>query len=846
MVISASYRWRRYVVATTISLLGVGVIIFYALTAGASGSGWADGGMIEVYDSRTITADETNSALEDCSEVGIFSSTVCLSEGSVVSAGSTEGGAVYVQYPEEGELRRVFNVSNLYLIPHTDTALVMHSNGRGISVIDNFSSRIQLMFPGHDRYGDLLELGSADLPHVFSSNNSSVGVAGYSPNGDFIVYGKRLYSREPIGTFVLVDVKSKAARYIKVPSDMSLSWQSDSAVTVSNDGRYVASASHNNIHIWKTDECSEGDPGEDCRVGTINSDRFGEGGVSTSGGFSRITFNGDGQKLSFDYRISNETYRSITIGLSVREPHHLDYLALGDSYSSGEGDIGKKDNGGSYYLSGTEERGGCHVSERSYPFLLRDHFGATSDSMKSVACSGAQVVMDYIAPLKTYPGQGGRLSKLTVHERAGAQEEAVMKFKPGYVPQLEFVQRYKPRVITLTGGGNDVGFANILKYCATPTPEGLVVDDTCGYAIKGSHLEGVLYSSIETQYTYTKMLLDRIKTLSPGSDVIIVGYPSFIAEGSMLPCGLNGVKLNNKERDMINSAVRHLNKVLKRAAFDARVKFADIEDSLVGGRICESGRYMTGLLELGINRVIDEDIAEAFHPNAAGHRQMAEFIKASAAVPSERPSYKSKSVGHTSLSKQIIDSGIILSSQSTKTIRLLPGALMPGSIAKLTAFSDEMDLGSTIVNDDGSVSAEISVESIPIGLHVLVVSGQAYSGEAVDYYQFIEVKDEASGKSTSRIGEENDNKLESDDGSKRQEAGVQVTRHDGEVSLMVASNAKTDDHNGETLSADTAKSNQINNRNRGGTINYNYLVTALAVVVITGGLYVGIKFKKQK
>ena len=47
----------------------------------------------------------------------------------------------------------------------------------------------------------------------------------------------------------------------------------------------------------------------------------------------------------------------------------LNYLALGDSYSSGEGDIGKKANGSSYYVYGTDGNEECHLSSRSYPFL---------------------------------------------------------------------------------------------------------------------------------------------------------------------------------------------------------------------------------------------------------------------------------------------------------------------------------------------------------------------------------------------------------------------------------------------------------------------------------------------
>ena len=69
--------------------------------------------------------------------------------------------------------------------------------------------------------------------------------------------------------------------------------------------------------------------------------------------------------------------------------HKLDYLALGGSYTSGEGICGK----GAYILSSWyKRRKGLPLGSRSYPFLLRDYYGIDNDKMASVACSGAVVM----------------------------------------------------------------------------------------------------------------------------------------------------------------------------------------------------------------------------------------------------------------------------------------------------------------------------------------------------------------------------------------------------------------------------------------------------------------------
>ena len=45
---------------------------------------------------------------------------------------------------------------------------------------------------------------------------------------------------------------------------------------------------------------------------------------------------------------------------------------------------------------------------------------------------------------------------------------ALNEMIPGRVKQIEFVKKYQPKVITLTAGGNDVGFGKKLVSCVGP------------------------------------------------------------------------------------------------------------------------------------------------------------------------------------------------------------------------------------------------------------------------------------------------------------------------------------------------------------------------------------------
>lgn len=149
-----------------------------------------------------------------------------------------------------------------------------------------------------------------------------------------------------------------------------------------------------------------------------------------------------------------------------------DYIGLGDSYTSGEGAFD--------YLSGTDTGdNACHLSAQSYPLLLTsDLFSAAGGH--SVACSGA-VIKDISGTGSTYRGQardGPNLAELQ-SEQSERLGEILSDYSPGYVPQELFVRQYQPRVVTVSIGGNDIGFGDILQRCVVPQLSQNLSDETC-------------------------------------------------------------------------------------------------------------------------------------------------------------------------------------------------------------------------------------------------------------------------------------------------------------------------------------------------------------------------------
>lgn len=519
-------------------------------------------------------------------------------------------------------------------------------------------------------------------------------------------------------------------------------------MAVSRNGKYVVATEKNLLRFWQIDsECGvEADPDTlvneaTCRTIVHYPDYHDEMPDYSKNIY--LLVNDDFTEIRYTYyKFISDNNKSVKLGIKRDTSGYIDYLAMGDSYSSGEGDVVGGESAKYRFDSHA-----CHLSANSYPFILRSWWRPGLSSMNSVACSGARVVYDYISDPARYDGQNGDLNGHSDSERESLRQEAIANFKPGIVPQLEFVKTYKPKVVTLTGGGNDVGFADVLRMCASPDISlyGAVTAGTCSYA-GIPEVKSMLRNSIRNQYNATKKLLRDIQQASPGTKIYLIGYPKFISEGTAV-CSVNSGDLNSKERAMINSMVEELNDVLWRAAADTGVFFVDIEDSLEGGKMCQGSKYVTGLVDLGYTKVRRDNVQEAFHPNAKGHMQMAKSIYSKVPSFGQQPGVHARpnAVTGSEYESSPLTKLLKIASEAVERIASLrilieSTTLLPGSSIRVVLYSDPVDLGTFTVDQDGSVDVEIALpEEVTMGHHTLVVEGVSSTGDPVTLYQNITV-----------------------------------------------------------------------------------------------------------
>ncbi len=473
-------------------------------------------------------------------------------------------------------------------------------------------------------------------------------------------------------------------------------------------------------------------------------------------------------------RADVKSYPGAVVEVTIRpNPNALrfKYLAMGDSVSSGEGDTAKDRWGYKYYRAYTDNEAGprtvgntvvnmprekCHLSTRSYPYRIANMMGMAKDVPRewdSVACSGARTD-DIKSGNLPYRGQkrGGssdgdrpRLENRTDVE--ALQTTALNEVIPGRVEQVEFVRKYKPRTITLTLGANNIDFANKLNDCVTSL-------GTCKWA---TSLKPALASQIQGEYDSLKTLYEELHQASGSqAKIYVVGYPQLISMTEPASCGNNTGSLSREEREMIYQATRYFNLVIERAANAAGVKYVDVSDALLGGRLCDKGQaYMTGIAAAG-----SSELQESFHPNSAGHLKIAQSISVrlggktfqqyqicsngqNACPKSGMTAQKPPVPDYLGGSPEIKSKNATMT-QSTTTRKapislFLPSFLLrPGSTLRFMLYSDPVDLGEYTVDGGGGLTDEIIIPtSVPVGYHTLVATGVDYSGEPIELTQTV-------------------------------------------------------------------------------------------------------------
>lgn len=664
--------------------------------------------------------------------------------------------------------------------PSIDSSAGWSNYKQGLTITRDFRSKLAPI------YGDDALLKGFNYTHmpdkIFSVNGRYWDVNysyNYSDNGDWIVQ----YFKD-VGV-IRINTKSYEAQRI---STGNLNIGNMMKFGISDDGKTIIARGIDSRIYQVTANC--GDLLDDIDINDPHPLQLSCPNIVLDNGFYSAIGLSDAKFRMFNVKFNSSanemkilanTYSSgdqdqythqvwITINApGVRPDSSLEYLAIGDSYSSGEGDTEKNSASGlKFYRSNTDveqtdatPREKCHISSRSYPYILAkwmalgDSYNNITTKWQSIACSGATAWDVKYQGSDDYIGQNNRLEG---YEPGAKKIEALNEFIPGRQKQIEFVKKYKPKVVTLTAGGNDIGFGDKVRACAV----GNFNNDTCRYAVEGEGRSN-LKAEILNQYENLKSLYLELASASDfQAKIYVLGYPQFINGNPDATCsGSNILQLNGDERKMIFHSIEYLNNVIEQASRAAGVFYVDTETSLGGHRLCDAEeKYVTGIAALG-----SSENQESFHPNAKGHFEISKLVKSK--IGSSRldgydvcptidenvcpdqaatkdtiplPTYfQSTDTGHDVEYKKMTSGAAVKSKPVSVTVE--PYAFKPVSVVKRMLYSEPIDLGGVTTTNNGGVTGTLTIPAAtPVGYHTLVLMGESYTGEPVSYEQIILVK----------------------------------------------------------------------------------------------------------
>ncbi|MFI7399042.1 GDSL-type esterase/lipase family protein [Streptomyces sp. NPDC049541] len=269
-------------------------------------------------------------------------------------------------------------------------------------------------------------------------------------------------------------------------------------------------------------------------------------------------------------------------------------VALGDSYSSGEGAPVKSADGKVRYIAGTDtDTNKCHRSMAAYPVLLHEELNHDL-GLEFHACSGA-TIKDF-------------WESFYEDRRKNPEED----------PQLEWINS-RTEIVTLTIGGNDVSFADVMDYCARQYGKG--AESPCKKTWEGAVRSGINNLIAKgSRHDDLPSLYAEIRRRASEAQVFVIGYPRFFPADppDSCPTGVPVRTFSRSDMRWINSEIANLNDQIKKLAESASFTFVDVFDSLKGHEVCTNKSWINRALvhwKLDPNKQV-----QSFHPNVAGHK----------------------------------------------------------------------------------------------------------------------------------------------------------------------------------------------------------------------------------
>jgi hypothetical protein len=305
---------------------------------------------------------------------------------------------------------------------------------------------------------------------------------------------------------------------------------------------------------------------------------------------------------------------ALATGTASKAAEPYGYVALGDSFSSGEGVA-------PYFqdvldpATGAAVGNRCDRSTRAYATWVRPP--GFSSTLYALASGGgrAGVANTYGSNRNVRTGggvgwalwacSGAKTRNLLVRSEGGLGQGVGWDT----APQLESASLAKASLVTLTIGGNDAGYVDLLVTC------GLFRCNTATFRKERAARVDALKPQLERVYR-------AVAARAPGARILVLGYAQpFPATRAEQSC--RALRPYAGEQDMIRALGARLNATIAAAvasvaAGGVRIRFVPVAARFAGHEVCgRKGAWMNGIVPSRAGIGIDPG---SFHPNLLGQR----------------------------------------------------------------------------------------------------------------------------------------------------------------------------------------------------------------------------------
>jgi lysophospholipase L1-like esterase len=259
------------------------------------------------------------------------------------------------------------------------------------------------------------------------------------------------------------------------------------------------------------------------------------------------------------------------------------YVPLGDSISSGQG-------AGVYDTDTVTDTNRCYKSYNGFGRILGRDTSSPLTLTNFAACGGS--VTDNIDTNTTYPG-------VTQKQNQTLSSDT--------------------KVVSLTIGGNDIGFADVVTECIKAS----VGLGDCNAAIASARgkLQGL---PVKLTRIYTD-ILSKTSSQNGGADaqIYVLGYAPLLSANAP-DCTVNDYPFGGDDKAAAIQLLNDLNKTISNtveAVNNSRIQYVNpmgVNSPFMGHSLCTSEPYFHGFT--------GPDTSESFHPNPKGQKAYADLL----------------------------------------------------------------------------------------------------------------------------------------------------------------------------------------------------------------------------